>query len=91
MKKTNKASTRKVIFSFHAPDAGEVCIAGTFNNWEPRKDPLKRNAKEWKTVKYLDPGTYEYRFVVDGIWADDPACKSRRSNQYGSENCVLEL
>ena len=52
---------------------------------------MKKNAKGWKTVKYLDPGIYEYRFIVDGVWADDPACKSRRSNQYGSENCVLEV
>ena len=34
MKKTQRASTRKMIFSFHAPDAVEVFIAGTFNNWE---------------------------------------------------------
>ena len=91
MKKTNRALARKVIFSFHAPDAGEVFIAGTFNDWKPRTDPLKKKAKGWSAVKYLDPGTYEYRFIVDGIWADDPTCKSRRSNQYGSENCVLDV
>jgi 1,4-alpha-glucan branching enzyme len=91
MKKMSRASTRKVTFSFLAPEAGKVCIAGTFNDWEPRKDPLKKSAKGWKTVKYLDPVTYEYRFVVDGIWVDDPACTRRRSNQYGSENCLLEV
>jgi 1,4-alpha-glucan branching enzyme len=91
MKKTKSASTRKVIFSFHPLHAGEVFVAGTFNNWEPRKDKLKKNAKGWKAVKFLEPGTYEYRFIVDGIWVDDPGCTSRRPNQYGGENCILEV
>jgi len=91
MKKTSKVSIRKIIFSFHSPFAEEVFVAGTFNNWEPRRDPLKKNMKGWKMSKYLEPGTYEYRFIVDGIWVDDPACMSRRPNQYGSENCILEV
>lgn len=92
MKKTHTASTKKVIFTFHDPDAGEVCVAGTFNGWDSRKDPLKKGATgRWKTVKYLMPGLYEYRFVVDGVFVDDPSCHRRRSNQYGGENCLLEV
>jgi len=93
MKKTHTSSTKKVIFTFHAPDAGEVCVAGAFNDWDPRKDPLKKKGAmgQWKTVKYLEPGLYEYRFVVDGVCVDDPSCQRRRPNQYGGENCLLEV
>jgi len=91
MKRSRKALTKKIIFSFDSPIAGEVFVAGTFNNWEPRTDPLRKNAKGWSTVKYLEPGIYEYRFIVDGIWVDDPVCRNRCPNQYGGENCVLEV
>jgi len=92
MKSSNKALTSKVIFSFHAPDAGRVCVAGTFNGWDLHRDPLKKNTKgQWKIVKYLEPGTYEYRFVVDGVWRDDTSNASCRSNPYGGENCILDV
>ena len=89
--KTRSPSGTKVTFSFHSPYAEEIYVTGTFNNWEPRKDPLKKNAKGWKITKYLNPGIYEYRFIVDGIWMDDPSCKSRRPNHYGGEICILEV
>ena len=82
---------KKVIFSLQWPDAREVFVAGTFNNWDTRKDQLKEIAKGWKLIKYLAPGTYEYRFVVDGIWMDDPTARTRCPNQYGGQNCVLEV
>jgi 1,4-alpha-glucan branching enzyme len=92
MKKSSRVSKKKAILSLHSPHAENVFVAGTFNDWDPHKDPLKKNTKgQWKTAKYLEPGIYEYRFVVDGVWMDDPSCKSRRSNQYGGENCILEL
>ena len=91
MKKIENKARRRVTFSFSSPGAKEVYVAGTFNGWDPRKDPFKRHSTDWKAVKYLAPGVYEYRFVVDGIWVDDPSCKNHRPNQYGSENCVLDL
>ncbi len=91
MSKTSSPSTRKVVFSLQWPYAREVFVAGTFNNWDPRKDQLKRKEEEGKITKYLVPGTYEYRFVVDGIWVDDPAAQHRRPNHYGCENCILEV
>ncbi len=93
MKRTKAASDgKKVIFSFNNwPFAEEVFVAGTFNDWEFRRDPMKKTKKGWELAKYLHPGIYEYRFIVDGIWMDDPAAKIRCRNQYGGENCVLEV
>ncbi len=91
MKGIANKTIRRVTFSFHSPDAKEVYLAGTFNDWDPRKNPFKKYSKGWKAIKYLAPGMYEYRLVVDGIWVDDPTCTNRRPNQYGSENCVLDV
>jgi len=91
MKRIEEKSRRRVTFSCPAPVAKEVFVAGTFNGWDPRKDPLKKQPSGWKAVKYLPPGVHEYRFVVDGTWVDDPACRIRRPNPYGGENCVLQL
>ena len=82
---------RRVTFSFSSPDAKEVFVAGTFNNWDPRKDPFKKHSTGWKAVKYLAPGTYEYLLVVDGVWVHDPSCTRRCGNPYGGENCILEV
>jgi len=92
MQRYDEAAGRKTIFSFHAPHAAEVCVAGTFNGWDGHRDPLKKDSKGlWKLAKDLPPGFYEYRFIVDGVWRDDTSCASRRSNPYGGENCILEV
>jgi hypothetical protein len=53
-------------------------------------NPLKKNKEgTWSTALNLFPGTYEYRFIVDGKWKDDPACKKHHVNRYGGHNCVL--
>lgn len=91
MKRIENKSRRRVTLSFQSTDAKEIFVAGTFNDWNPRKDPFRKHSTGWKAVKYLAPGMYEYRLVVDGIWVDDPSCKKHRPNQYGSENCILEV
>lgn len=91
MKKIENKTRRRVTFSFASPDAKEVFVAGTFNGWDPHKDPFKRHSTGWKAVKYLTPGMYEYLLIVDGIWVDDPSCPKRCSNPFGGENCILEV
>jgi hypothetical protein len=39
----------------------------------------------------LSPGEYEYRFLVDGQWKDDPMAKRYVGNPFGGFNCVLEV
>ena len=83
---------RRVTFKLHAPDAGRVCVAGTFNDWDPEVRPLKRGKNgTWTTWTSLPRGTYEYRFVVNGEWRDDPACDNRRANACGTHNSVIRL
>ena len=72
------------------PQANEVCIAGSFNDWHPSVTPMI-HLDDGKWVKELDlpPGRYEYRFVVDGRWIDDPAANETVPNPHGGVNAVL--
>ena len=63
-----KALKRRVALVFEGPFAKEVAVAGTFNDWNCRRDFLRHcGSGWWSIIKYLTPGIYEYRFIVDGI------------------------
>ena len=88
-KTKTKALTKKVQFEYPAPDAQEVYLVGNFNNWDTSANPIKKDKKGvWKTTLSLQPGRYEYRFLVDGNWENDPSCCDCVPNEFGSENCV---
>jgi hypothetical protein len=78
-------------FTFLAPNANSVALAGTFNNWSTSSDPLKKGDNGvWTIVKPLDPGTYQYKFVVNGSdWKADPQNPNSTDDGYGGKNSVL--
>jgi len=61
-------------FTYEDPSAGSVSLAGDFNNWNMNAEPLTQGDDGvWRVVVALDPGTYEYKFVVNGSeWIADP-------------------
>lgn len=87
-KKNNNASTTKrIIFSYFDPQAHQVLLAGDFNNWDMGNLSLKRkDSGEWNASLNLRPGIYDYRFIVDGEWRDDPKSLERVPNPYGTFN-----
>ena len=90
MKTTNFVPQQQ--FTMNAPGAASVCLVGDFTHWQQAPVPMKRGrAGVWKAVVGLHPGTYHYRFLVDGEWRDDPACQLHAPNPFGSEDdvCVV--
>ena len=61
-----------VRFFFPDSTAQEIFLAGDFNGWSPSATPLDREPGGFATRVFLDPGTYEYKFMVDGAWQRDP-------------------
>jgi hypothetical protein len=59
-------------FSYTAPNAGQVLVAGDFNGWSPTAHPMTRDGDVFSTVVKLAAGDHEYKFVVDGQWFGDP-------------------
>lgn len=79
-----------IAFSFRAPWASTVFLAGCFNGWDPHATPLHRHDDgTWTCSLSIEPGEHQYRFVVDGEWQDDPLNANRCRNEFGTENCIL--
>ncbi len=82
---------KKIVrFKLNAPRARRVSLAGSFNNWDAGSLLAKKDKSgNWAVSASLNPGKYEYKFVVDGSWINDPVCNSCVPNTMGSTNCVL--
>ena len=79
----------KIKFEYSAPEAKEVSLVGNFNQWNSQTNPMKKDRKGiWKVTLPLEPGRYEYRFLADGNWENDPSCSCCVTNEFGGENCV---
>lgn len=89
---TAQPQERQIDISLFAPQAKNVSVAGTFNRWNPVAFGLKKDFQgNWKGSVQLKPGRYEYRFFVDGKWADDPRAKETVPNEFGTKNAVLQV
>jgi hypothetical protein len=54
-------------------DANEVLVSGDFNSWRPDGSMIL-TPSGWERSFYLFPGSYEYKFVINGDeWILDPA------------------
>ncbi len=90
--KTRNSDLLEQEFSFTAPAALRVQLAGSFTQWQSQPISMTRTANGlWRTKVKLAPGTYQYRFIVDGDWHDDPACTLRIPNEFGTANMLREV
>lgn len=79
-----------VRFEFNHPTAQTVCVAGSFNHWQPEAKTLHSSgAGNWWKETSLAPGSYEYCLVVDGEWMPDPKARATVPNPFGGENSIL--
>lgn len=86
------ARVHHVSFELVKPGAKQVCVAGSFNGWKPERSPLVALG-DGRFVGDLtvDPGRYEYLFVVDGQWLPDPKAQETVQNPFGGKNSVLTV
>jgi len=82
-----------VVFSYQDNYASMVKLAGDFNDWDPDAHPMhfEQGQGIWTTVVPLDPGRYQYRFVVDGEWRHDPNNPNSELDPYGGMNSVIDV
>jgi 1,4-alpha-glucan branching enzyme len=84
----------KVTFSVAAKEANTVAVVGDFNNWNAIEGELsKLKNGTFKAVFDLPKDhSFEYRYLVDGAYVNEPEADSYRWNEFANaENCVLEL
>lgn len=88
-----KGNTVFVLEGF--PGADMVFVGGTFNNWEAWMTPLQKTDEGWICRLDLEPGRYEYKFIVTeggkSKWVFDPENPLVEKNHDGYENSVIYL
>jgi 1,4-alpha-glucan branching enzyme len=86
------ATMQQIEFTFHAPEAKKVYIAGTFNDWNTKLMLMKKGKDgTWRIMVKLSPGKYEYKYFVDGTWAQDTPGAELVPNSFGTNNCVISI
>jgi len=92
MKTTKGSKTKRVMFSLLASHAHHVSVAGDFNCWDTATHARKKDQiGVWKLSVNLAPGSYQYRFFVDGAWQNDPQSTDCVPNPFGTLNCVRQV
>ncbi len=84
----------KVTFTVPAEEAKKVAVVGDFNNWSPKESALKKlkNGTFKGTFELPKEQTYEFKYLVDGNFVNEPEADRFQWNDYaGAENAVLEL
>ena len=83
----------KVTFELETTDADQVFVAGDFNNWKENDFALKKLKNgNFKGEMNLPKGEkYEFRYLIDGKWANEAEADAHQQNEFGSENSVLEV
>ena len=89
MSRTRMIGRKRITFEVHAEPKSDVFVAGTFNQWNPRKNRLKEQKGVFRTTMLLPKGRHEYKFVINGVWSIDPECPEWTPNGLGSLNSVL--
>jgi 5'-AMP-activated protein kinase regulatory beta subunit len=60
-----------VAFNWHHGAVAGVEVAGSFDGWK-RRHPLHRSGNAFYILLNLEPGDYQYKYVVDGEWRYAP-------------------
>ncbi len=82
-----------VLFSYYSPSAREVFLAGDFNGWKKRATPLIKGRDDvWRIILELKPGRYyDYKYIVDGNWLNDPNNPDLNPDVAGGANSVIYI
>ncbi len=90
--KSNPGLNSVYEFSVAAAAGSTVCLAGSFNEWNPdasRMLPAKNG--RFAVRVQLRPGEYEYKFVINDEWFMDRENEEFSANDLGTLNSVLKV
>ncbi|MBI3407086.1 MAG: glycoside hydrolase family 13 [Planctomycetes bacterium] len=99
MKRQSQLASKETAIRIQAPEAQDVFLAGSFNDWNPSTMRMQRDSDgSWIAIIPLTPGRHEYKFVVDGRWCCNPSgpefedeCPGHVRNSLGTLNCTIDV
>ena len=81
-----------MVFRIRNTGAGEVQLAGDFNDWMPHTTPMRLTPDgDFEARLRLPRGRYRYRLVIDGRWSHDTDNPAMETNEYGELNSIVEV
>jgi len=88
-----KSKKLPVSFSFDPKSKKykSVQIKGQMNDWNPAKTVLEFKNGKYVTSMWLNPGNYQYLYVLDGKEILDPANPISQDNNIGGRNSLLTV
>ncbi|MFC1823496.1 isoamylase early set domain-containing protein [Thermodesulfobacteriota bacterium] len=90
--KKPKMKRRRVQFKLESPKVKAVFLMGDFNDWKTGVHPMKKNKDGiWEKTVMRQPGRYEYKFLVDVGWRNDPINDDYCQNCFSTRNNVLTV
>lgn len=87
----------QVKVTFAVPEDGvdgqAVAVVGDFNDWDPTATPLRPEGNlRSATVTLPAGGRYAFRYLAeDGRWFNDEDADDYQQNDFGGDDCVLDL
>ncbi|HET6427533.1 MAG TPA: glycogen-binding domain-containing protein [Phycisphaerae bacterium] len=76
-----------VRFSLRCGDTvRSVCVAGDFSDWEAL--PMRKREDTFAVTVPLDPGSHQYKFILDDRWQTDPDNEHCAVSELGTVNSV---
>ncbi len=72
-------------------DAKKVVLAGSFNKWDEHLFKMNKTESGWELTLQMKPDIYQYRFIVDGQWMEDPDNTNKIRNEHHEYNSVINI
>ena len=72
-------------------NAENVIVAGSFNKWDEQMFKMYKITGGWELKLQIQPGDYEYRYIVDGKWMEDPTNPDKVPNEFGEYNSHINI
>ncbi len=81
---------QRVVLHLFGYEDKKVQLAGDFNDWVPDRGVITRMVDGvLEKIVMLAPGSYQYRYIVDGVWQEDPSNPEVMPNDTGGYNSIL--
>ncbi len=85
-----------VVFNYRTEGKGlNIYLAGNFNEWNPSNPQYLMKDDDgdgvWSITVKLAPGTYQYKYVIDGKWTQDTYAPGAAPDGFGGRNSQFEV
>jgi hypothetical protein len=83
---TTKTGTRFFLKGYTS--SKEVYLSGTFNEWSTLRTRMIKTDSGWHAIIPLQPGKHQYKYIIDGLWKEDPRNDKHEDDGQGGYNSI---